>query len=145
MIPLGQNHPNQVTLVASHEDFKQVQEGGCKLPCEALLNCGHTCKSVCHRKDLEHKNKKCLEPCERILCALEHNCKKMCWEECGPCAYLLLKTPPCGHEATVQCHVTSDDIVCEVCSLNGNEFVRVSMEKRFSEWGLRDRPGNLVT
>nr|CAD7448951.1 unnamed protein product [Timema bartmani] len=109
-----QNHPDQVTLVASHEDFKQVKEGGCKLPCMALLKCGHTCKSVCHRKDLEHENKKCLEPCERILCALEHNCKKMCWEECGPCSYLLLKTPPCGHEATVQCHVTSDNIVCEV-------------------------------
>nr|CAD7431768.1 unnamed protein product [Timema monikensis] len=109
-----QNHPDQVTLVASHEDFKQVKEGGCKLPCEALLKCGHTCKSMCHLKDLEHEEKKCLEPCERVLCALEHNCKKMCWEECGPCAYLLLKTPPCGHEALVQCHITLYDIVCQV-------------------------------
>nr|CAD7604192.1 unnamed protein product [Timema genevievae] len=112
--PFRQNHPDQVTLVASHEDFKQVKEGGCNLPCGALLKCGHTCKSVCHQKDLGHENKKCLEPCERILCALEHSCKKMCWQDCGPCTYLILKTLPCGHETTVQCHVTLDDIMCEV-------------------------------
>nr|CAD7200153.1 unnamed protein product [Timema douglasi] len=109
-----QNHPDQVTLVASREDFKQVKEGGCRLPCEALLKCGHTCKSICHLNDLKHEKIKCLEPCERVLCALEHNCKKMCWEECGPCTYLLLKIPPCGHEALVLCYITLKDIVCEV-------------------------------
>ena len=62
-----QIHPDQITKVSSNEDFFKIPEGGCTLQCNALLKCGHYCKSVCHTLDRQHYDKKCYEKCERFV------------------------------------------------------------------------------
>ena len=63
-----QIHPSVFTRVSSAADFHKVPEGGCLQICGAALQCGHTCKSVCHVRNREHGNDgnvRCSEQCER--------------------------------------------------------------------------------
>ncbi|CAI9736495.1 Hypothetical predicted protein [Octopus vulgaris] len=55
MILKCQNHPETCAQVTSFEDFCKAPEGGCLKPCEARLDCGHTCALLCHPYDKEHK------------------------------------------------------------------------------------------
>ena len=42
------NHPETKRIVCSGEDFQAAApDGGCALPCEALLPCGHLCPRSC--------------------------------------------------------------------------------------------------
>lgn len=36
------------TEVKTVEDFHKIPEGGCMRPCEARMDCGHSCTSICH-------------------------------------------------------------------------------------------------
>nr|CAD7438059.1 unnamed protein product [Timema bartmani] len=100
-----QIHTTQFTRVGAAEDFHSVPEGGCSLLCEAKMPCGHLCKSICHILNREHTDYKCMEPCERspLKCPMEHDCKKLCWENCGECMMRVSKELPCGHIRELRC------------------------------------------
>jgi hypothetical protein len=76
------NHEISST-VKSLEDFQKVPEGGCKELCKIRLDCGHSCKSLCHPFDKTdedpsgHKDKKCQEACSRFKQCL-HLCPFKC-------------------------------------------------------------------
>ena len=109
------NHPDNDGIDAvTDKDFNQVPEGGCLLPCECHMPCGHTCSLVCHGYDPEHKNIKCTEPCAHILCTSGHRCPKLCHEECGDyCCVKVSKVLPCGHTARVECSMDVAAVTCK--------------------------------
>ncbi|XP_047105810.1 NFX1-type zinc finger-containing protein 1-like [Schistocerca piceifrons] len=110
-----QVHPSENTKVASASDFKAVPEGGCSLPCEAELPCGHKCQSVCHVQDRYHEKTKCSFPCQRVpkQCPLGHKCLKKCYEDCGNCETSVEKVLPCQHITTIACHVDITKYHCK--------------------------------
>ncbi|KAL3859442.1 hypothetical protein ACJMK2_009662 [Sinanodonta woodiana] len=90
--------------VACEEDFFESPNGGCTLPCNAdLPNCQHRCKRYCHIIDRDH-NFKCFEACNNV-CEFGHQCKKLCFQTCGPCTEKVEKfIPMCKHKALIPCH-----------------------------------------
>ncbi|XP_044269806.1 NFX1-type zinc finger-containing protein 1-like isoform X2 [Tribolium madens] len=111
-----QIHQDQVTFVKSESDFYSVSEGGCSKKCGAELKCGHNCNSLCHIRDRNHMIYKCQAACKKNLCNKDptHICKKMCFEECAPCNYLVHRTLACGHDASIQCHIDPEAYKCEI-------------------------------
>lgn len=109
-----QNHPDRQIQASCAEDFKQAPEGGCTLPCEFRLDCGHVCSSVCHPYDVEHKKYKCPKKCERILCIGGHKCMLVCHEKCPEkCPVLVKKViPQCQHTQLVPCHLDPSEFKC---------------------------------
>ncbi|XP_038069842.1 NFX1-type zinc finger-containing protein 1-like [Patiria miniata] len=105
------NHPNKITQVTSKKDFaEKVPLGGCDVPCEYRLPCGHACTLICHGFDNDHKEYKCKKPCVRI-CDRHHPCPLECYKECK-CFVELTKTmSDCGHVIQVSCH-EYDSITC---------------------------------
>lgn len=81
--------------------------GGCKRSCQSRLECGHKCGLLCHGGlDKHHKLVKCKRPCGKFpeLCPHEHECKKLCFEDCGKCESMVAcELPVCHHEKTVPC------------------------------------------
>ncbi|KAM4026833.1 NFX1-type zinc finger-containing protein 1-like [Anomaloglossus baeobatrachus] len=98
------NHPNTTTYLSSSEDFANVPEGGCMVPCDYRLDCGHVCALYCHPYDPKHLQIKCEKPCLKTPCKKGHKCKKICSEPCGDCQELVPKTiPVCGHTRDLAC------------------------------------------
>uniref|UniRef100_A0AAR5PM44 RZ-type domain-containing protein n=1 Tax=Dendroctonus ponderosae TaxID=77166 RepID=A0AAR5PM44_DENPD len=110
-----QIHPVKLTKVSKSLDFEKVSEGGCDMICNVELDCGHTCKRLCHIQDTEHKQYRCMEKCLKPLCNDElHVCLKQCYEDCGPCMYIVRRTlDPCGHEVDMNCHKDAEDFKCK--------------------------------
>ncbi|NXI60378.1 ZNFX1 protein, partial [Chloroceryle aenea] len=109
-----QNHPETKTLVSAAADFSKVPEGGCSRPCEFRLSCGHVCTRPCHPYDLQHKDYRCLKPCQKVLCADGHRCPRSCYEPCGPCVVVVEKTiPKCGHLQLVPCFIPDSEFICQ--------------------------------
>ncbi|XP_070815806.1 NFX1-type zinc finger-containing protein 1 [Chaetodon trifascialis] len=110
-----QNHPDQQVRASRGEDFKQAPEGGCTLPCNFRLDCGHVCASVCHPYDPEHKKYKCLKKCQKILCDLGHKCKFECYKACPEkCPVKVEKIiPQCQHTQMVPCHQDPKTFICQ--------------------------------
>uniref|UniRef100_A0A8C9NK28 Zinc finger NFX1-type containing 1 n=1 Tax=Serinus canaria TaxID=9135 RepID=A0A8C9NK28_SERCA len=108
-----QNHPGTKTKVSTAEDFSSVPEGGCTRPCEFRLSCGHACARACHPYDPEHKEYKCLKPCQKVLCEDGHPCPKACYKSCGKCMVKVEKTlSKCGHIQMVPCHIPEQKFEC---------------------------------
>ncbi|NXA73722.1 ZNFX1 protein, partial [Thryothorus ludovicianus] len=108
-----QNHPETKTQVSTGEDFNKVPEGGCTRTCEFRLSCGHVCARACHPYDPEHKNYKCLKPCQKVLCADGHRCPQLCYKSCGKCMVEVEKTiSKCGHVQMVPCHIPQWNFKC---------------------------------
>ncbi|XP_064202537.1 NFX1-type zinc finger-containing protein 1-like isoform X2 [Anguilla rostrata] len=108
-----ENHPATITAVSKPEDFLKVPLGGCSVPCEYQLDCGHVCTRLCHPTDSDHKLFKCTQPCTKTLCQDGHRCPKTCSEECGECQVIVTKTvPKCGHEQEVPCSQSLDSFIC---------------------------------
>ena len=102
-----QNHSGNKSCIKKAEDFDQVPDGGCYLPCKYPLNCGHMCTKKCHPDDQEHEKYQCMKPCRRVLCDLNHRCPKICYEDCGACRILVSKLMPgCLHMQDIQCSTT---------------------------------------
>ncbi|KAJ0357722.1 hypothetical protein COL154_009832 [Colletotrichum chrysophilum] len=58
-------HHENKSMVSHPEHFIQFSpDGGCNLPCDRRLNCGHSCTGPCH-SDILHNAFKCLEDCTR--------------------------------------------------------------------------------
>lgn len=112
-----QNHPDYKTFVAMKEDFSQAPDGGCMRPCDNRLPCGHSCPSVCHIVDREHKGiyKNCSKKCDKIICENEHRCLRKCHvdEECGKCTVMVEKIrPECGHSVKGLCSADPNEAYC---------------------------------
>jgi hypothetical protein len=86
--------------------------GGCRLPCNTQLECGHTCKMLCH--PISHREINCIQECSKprpLGCT--HKCPKGCWEDCGLCTVKTKKLRiQCGHTVTLQCHIDADGVPC---------------------------------
>ncbi|XP_040290237.1 NFX1-type zinc finger-containing protein 1-like isoform X1 [Bufo bufo] len=97
-------HPNTTTYLSTFKDFDNVPEGGCMIPCDYRLDCGHVCALRCHPYDPKHVEINCVKPCLKIPCIKGHKCKKMCFEPCGDCQELVpKKIPICGHIQDLPC------------------------------------------
>lgn len=109
-----QNHPDTHTLVSKASDFQKVPEGGCSLPCEFRLGCGHVCTRACHPYDSSHKEFQCMKPCQKVICQDGHRCPLVCSQECQPCQVKMPKTIlRCGHKQMVPCSVPESDFCCQ--------------------------------
>ncbi|KAK6082199.1 nf-x1 finger and helicase domain [Seiridium cupressi] len=94
-------HPNAPMMVSEPDHFLQfAPEGGCMLPCDRRLSCGHSCINRCHSEIL-HNAVKCLEPCPRPKKGCDHPCRLHCSDQCeAKCREVLEDidlTLPCGH------------------------------------------------
>ncbi|XP_031552537.1 NFX1-type zinc finger-containing protein 1-like [Actinia tenebrosa] len=112
-----ESHKDKV-LVKEPKDFlEMVPDGGCKLPCEARLECGHACTKLCHPNDQKHRNFKCIERCVKIIpgCTEGHLCKKKCWEPCElKCEEPVDKILPCNHvKKNARCSDNLYDVKCD--------------------------------
>uniref|UniRef100_A0AC35GUL3 RZ-type domain-containing protein n=1 Tax=Panagrolaimus sp. PS1159 TaxID=55785 RepID=A0AC35GUL3_9BILA len=94
-----QMHQNE-QIIRDHSDFEtKCREGGCDVPCNGRLECGHQCIKPCHVEDMNHTIQKCLKRCERkCKSEFQHPCGKGCWEPCD-CQKIL----PCGHPCKERC------------------------------------------
>ncbi|XP_030839842.1 NFX1-type zinc finger-containing protein 1 [Strongylocentrotus purpuratus] len=108
------NHTGTQNEVSSETDFSKVPEGGCSVPCEARLTCGHVCRMPCHPTDMKHENYKCRQKCTQTICPLGHRCMKQCYQPCDTqCKKPVDKTLPCGHVQKVPCYKSSSEVICE--------------------------------
>ncbi|XP_028391771.1 NFX1-type zinc finger-containing protein 1-like isoform X2 [Dendronephthya gigantea] len=111
-----QNHKDTKVEMVTAQDFKKAPEGGCTLPCDFRLDCGHKCEMACHPVDRDHKQYVCIKPCNKEVCTFKHRCTRECHhgETCGPCRYLVTKILPfCNHEVAMRC---SDDVRTFECT-----------------------------
>ncbi|KAG8957841.1 hypothetical protein FRC03_009761 [Tulasnella sp. 419] len=98
-----QRHPATSQKITQPGQIAQVApDGGCRLPCEAQLRCGHHCPYKCHSDDEHHLLVKCPKPCQRT-CQRLHPCPKGCSQACDNCLFRLKITLNCGHENNVEC------------------------------------------
>ncbi len=107
-----QNHPENSVMVSTGHDIREkARDGGCTLPCQYRLDCGHSCKKFCHPDG--HDKYVCYEQCRRKHDPCGHYCGKMCHEECGECVQpVTVKLEACGHEMTVPCNASKVPIIC---------------------------------
>ncbi|KAH7040050.1 uncharacterized protein B0I36DRAFT_234919 [Microdochium trichocladiopsis] len=94
-------HPETPIVVSEPDHFLQfAPEGGCLIPCDRRLACGHACIARCHAQVL-HDAVKCLEPCPRPRKDCTHACPLVCGNQCpAKCSVRLIGTTltlPCGH------------------------------------------------
>ncbi|XP_078484289.1 NFX1-type zinc finger-containing protein 1-like [Ciona intestinalis] len=109
------NHPKTCVLVESAKDFQKFPGGGCGVPCNYRLNCGHVCTRTCHPDDFDHSEFECIKPCTKSCPDLDHKCLKQCWEDCSICPVLVDKTMPvCQHIQTMECGIKPKQFVCKI-------------------------------
>lgn len=110
-------HPKMVIDASTADDFKKAPQGGCLLPCEFRLQCGHACTMFCHPMDRDHTEFRCKKPCLKELCDLKHACKRECHhgKDCGPCNTITKKViPACKHMVLTRCHIHANEMICPV-------------------------------
>ncbi|QIX01542.1 hypothetical protein AMS68_007059 [Peltaster fructicola] len=80
-----ERHPKKLMLLAKPEDFDAYcPNGGCEVPCGALLKCRkHRCPERCH-KLVDHSKQQCLEKVE-IQCSNGHKTVRACWSSSQAC------------------------------------------------------------
>ena len=86
-------------------DFDSRFDGGCHLPCDYRLKCGHQCSLRCHPFDREHKKYICPKKCEKEM-KCGHKCQQTCshFGECNQCSISVKKQiAECGHEIKMPC------------------------------------------
>ncbi|KAJ6126000.1 hypothetical protein N7471_010493 [Penicillium samsonianum] len=100
-------HSDTSILCSEPHDFdRKSPEGGCSLLCSRRLEpCGHQCQAKCHSAVM-HDGFACGKPCPRIRSTCEHECPKLCGEDCGHCIKKIQDVElPYGHiKKTIFCH-----------------------------------------
>ncbi|XP_065567081.1 uncharacterized protein LOC136031433 isoform X2 [Artemia franciscana] len=89
----------------------------CNIPCNIPLPCGHQCTRQCHlNDDPEHKKYVCKKKCEKKNkgCKEDHQCRRLCSEDCMKCEVTIKATLPCGHEARIECGADIQKHICTV-------------------------------
>jgi hypothetical protein len=100
-------HPENDIDMANPEEFDLRPNGGCTIPCNFELDCGHICPMKCHTFDADHTEYKCRYVCESLMdCG--HTCQKECWHyresDCTSCPIKVEKfIPECGHTVMMRC------------------------------------------
>lgn len=94
-------HPQIPIFVSMPDDFATFSpDGGCNLPCDRRLNCGHACCGPCH-SNLLHNAVKCPEKCPRPKKGCDHACPRACGDRCEDRCNVTLEDRqlvlPCGH------------------------------------------------
>ena len=105
------NH-NNVTSVRKANEFNRL--GGCNMPCEIRLPCGHACDKQCHASS--HLKDECVKMCLN-RCPSEHPCLCRCHypNHCPRCQRKMSKTVPnCGHEQIIPCSVDPEGFSCRM-------------------------------
>lgn len=106
-----QLHPDDDPIeLCKPADFRLYRpNGGYNRPCSFRMNCGHSCREMCHPTDPDHRQaqNRCHEPCPRFPkdCQRGHISPKMCCEPCGDCHQQVGPTGLlCGHiSLTARC------------------------------------------
>ena len=117
-IPLCcQNHPNDVIIARTPEDFTKRPEGGCGRVCGFRLSCGHACQSPCHFKDMEHRRLyKCHKVCNKVIPSCGHDCTNRCFKCVDghpPCNKRVTKViPKCKHRIEMPCGTDPNTFPC---------------------------------
>eukprot|EP01132_Coremiostelium_polycephalum_P003571 gene3571-4450_t len=132
-----QNHPDDIKYASKPEDFPDT--GSCEKQCDYRLNCGHVCVRNCHVDDRNHtqyicralvikpmencnherelechvKQFTCIFKCDKIHEQCQHQCTKMCIDQCGECLVQVERTLACGHLQNEMCHIPTDSIKCQ--------------------------------
>jgi hypothetical protein len=119
------SHPQNDIHVRQAQDFDQRPNGGCKLPCDFRLNCGHVCSLFCHTFDKEHLLYECPKICDKEM-KCGHRCKQICSQcdffGCSKCDVLVDKVvPECGHSIKIRCDQKPSIKMCENQCLKFNE------------------------
>ena len=108
-------HPDSKVWAKVPEDFLKSPEGGCDRKCGTRLACGHACPKMCHPKDMNHENYKCLKPCTQVF-PCNHKCKNVCWKcknGCPPCKENVEKViSKCGHTGFMYCSADPNKFKC---------------------------------
>jgi hypothetical protein len=94
------NHPDYKNIIIDPDQFEKVSpDGGCNKDCNSPLPCGHKCKFRCHIDNPDHLGIKCNEVCSKVNPECEHQCQKLCFENCGKCEFPIgdIILPGCGH------------------------------------------------
>ncbi|XP_065583340.1 uncharacterized protein LOC136042317 isoform X2 [Artemia franciscana] len=89
----------------------------CRKQCNIPLPCGHQCTRQCHvNDDPEHKKYVCKKKCEKKNkgCKGDHQCRRLCSEECMKCEVTIKATLPCGHETRIECGADIQKHICTV-------------------------------
>lgn len=73
-LPLTCDKHQNKEFVSKPEDIKELN-GGCRLPCETVLDCGHPCPVKCH--GYSHSLIQCKERCAKTL-PCGHLCRDVC-------------------------------------------------------------------
>lgn len=74
------------------------------------MKCGHQCPLSCHSSP--HEEIVCKKPCARNR-ECGHPCKKMCYQDCGPCQEVVSKTlPACQHKHNMSCSADTTTFYC---------------------------------
>ncbi|KAK3789138.1 hypothetical protein RRG08_012128 [Elysia crispata] len=106
------NHPDQVKTMFCASDFDSRPLGGCGVPCNYMLKCGHLCDRKCHVFDQLHKQYICNKPCTK-RCKDGHLCQRKCSQDCGECYEKIPKViPSCRHVDLIPCSLPSKDAIC---------------------------------
>ena len=113
-LPLAcQNHPGTITDVSNATDFNKAPNGGCSVPCQARLNCGHCCEQLCHPQDPKHEEYDCRKRCAKTCGVRGHPCVRLCYQDCNKCMVMLSKiVPRCGHTMQMPCHQDPSTFQC---------------------------------
>lgn len=92
-------HLKTTIRVSTPDHFAMFSpDGGCQVPCDRRLDCGHACYGPCH-SELLHKAVKCHEKCPRPKKSCDHACPRECGEPCEPRCNLTLE----GFHLRLQC------------------------------------------
>ena len=95
-------------------DFEKCPLGGCLKMCNCDLPCGHTCGSICHILDREHKLYQCKQQCSKF-CPFNHPCNLKCWQKCKPCQVKIERQLTlCGHSVEMPCSAEVDKFLCYI-------------------------------
>ena len=101
-------HPSHYLDASCSEHFLSFPT--CLIECNALLECGHSCKEICHEEAL-HSIIPCQQPCNMIL-PCGHSCGALCSEKCPPCMKKgLSPLRACGHTSYSTC--SGESLLCE--------------------------------
>lgn len=103
-----ERHPDTDMSTSTPDHFSQFSpDGGCILPCQKRLNCGHSCPGRCH-SNMIHNATRCLEPCQRLRPNCSHECPRRCYEACGDKCTLIVD----ARDVTLDCRHVVEQCQC---------------------------------
>lgn len=127
------NHPQFQNRAKYPGDFaKYFPIGGCHLPCEYRLKCGHVCTLTCHSFDPEHEKYMCKKQVNDS-CPEGHAVVRLCHEDLKCAERVMRILPRCGHTEQMHCYQDPDKIHCMTMCTKSIPSCRHSQEMLCSQ------------